>query len=368
MAFDFPATPTEGQVYAPAGGPVYVYQAPVWKALPPGSTATADRRNRIVNGAMQISQENVNSPGGTTWYAADQWLNSYSLTAGVMAAQRVQTVTPKGSTDRVQIKATTAAAAPTASQFSQFLQAIEGQRIADLQWGTANAKKAVLRFGFKGPAGTYYGNLRNNSASPNYSFVFPIVIAAGQANVDTEQIVSIPGPTAGTFAKDTTCGLSLGFAFASGTTFHAPAANVWAAANYLAAAGISNGAGVLNNTFEIFDVGFYADPNGTGVPPAWEAPDPAAELALCQRYYQEIYGIAWSNSVINGQGMYCNTSFAVPPRPGAAASGVNSINSSTAATVGALNIILNSLRELRTFTAAANAGGYATTYTINARM
>lgn len=368
MAFDFPATPTEGQVYAPAGGPVYVYQSPVWKALPPGSTATADRRNRIVNGAMQVSQQNGNSPGGNTWYAADQWLNSYSLTTGVMAAQRVQTVTPKGSLDRLQAKATTAGAAPSASQYALLLQPIEGQRIADLQWGTANAKKAVLRFGFKGPAGTYYGSLRSDISAPTHSYVFPIVIAAGQANIDTEQIVSIPGPTAGTFAKDTTCGLGLTFTFVSGTTFHAPAANVWSAGNFLAAAGISNGAGVLNNTFEIFDVGLYADPNGTGVPPVWETPDPAMELALCQRYYQEIYGIAWTNSCVLSQGMYCNTSFAVPPRPGAAVSGVNSINSSMAATVGALNIILNSLRELRSFTATANAGGFATTYTVNARM
>lgn len=29
--FDFPAAPTEGQMYAPVGGPLYVYNAPVWK-------------------------------------------------------------------------------------------------------------------------------------------------------------------------------------------------------------------------------------------------------------------------------------------------------------------------------------------------
>jgi hypothetical protein len=30
MAFDFPAAPTEGQVFAPVGGPTYVFHAPVW--------------------------------------------------------------------------------------------------------------------------------------------------------------------------------------------------------------------------------------------------------------------------------------------------------------------------------------------------
>jgi len=32
MNFQFPASPTEGQIYAPAGGPQYVYRAPYWRA------------------------------------------------------------------------------------------------------------------------------------------------------------------------------------------------------------------------------------------------------------------------------------------------------------------------------------------------
>ena len=36
MAFDFPATPSEGQIFTPPGGPTYTYQAPVWKALGQG--------------------------------------------------------------------------------------------------------------------------------------------------------------------------------------------------------------------------------------------------------------------------------------------------------------------------------------------
>jgi len=36
MAFDFPASPSEGQIFTPPGGPTYTYQAPVWKALGQG--------------------------------------------------------------------------------------------------------------------------------------------------------------------------------------------------------------------------------------------------------------------------------------------------------------------------------------------
>jgi hypothetical protein len=39
MAFDFPASPTEGQVFTPVGGPSYVYNNPVWKAVGQGQIA-----------------------------------------------------------------------------------------------------------------------------------------------------------------------------------------------------------------------------------------------------------------------------------------------------------------------------------------
>jgi hypothetical protein len=42
------------------------------------------------------------------------------------------------------------------------------------------------------------------------------------------------------------------------------------------------------NVFELWDVGFYLDPNNTGLPPPWVTPDYASELAACQRYWRTI--------------------------------------------------------------------------------
>lgn len=36
MAYDFPASPTNGQIYTPAGGPSYKFQSPVWVMLASG--------------------------------------------------------------------------------------------------------------------------------------------------------------------------------------------------------------------------------------------------------------------------------------------------------------------------------------------
>src|SRR6478609_526330 len=39
MAWDFPASPTEGATYTPAGGPTYTFTSGVWRILPPASSA-----------------------------------------------------------------------------------------------------------------------------------------------------------------------------------------------------------------------------------------------------------------------------------------------------------------------------------------
>ena len=31
MAFDFPSSPVENQIYTPAGGPSYVWRSPAWR-------------------------------------------------------------------------------------------------------------------------------------------------------------------------------------------------------------------------------------------------------------------------------------------------------------------------------------------------
>ena len=51
--FDFPNSPSEGTVFQPPNGPVYVYTGGVWRIGGQVGTATAEARNRIVNPAMQ---------------------------------------------------------------------------------------------------------------------------------------------------------------------------------------------------------------------------------------------------------------------------------------------------------------------------
>jgi hypothetical protein len=244
---------------------------------------TAESYNRVVNGAMQHSQENGNTMGGPTgaYYAADQFFFNQSTTK--VQSQRVQVVTPNGSRDRYQ-GFVAATGTPAAGEFYVFETIIEGTRIADLQWGTAQAKQIILRFGWRSPAGTYAISLHNSAA--NRTWMGSFVITAGQANTDTMQTLVIPGDTTGTWLIDTGVGLGLYWSVATGSTYTTSTAG-WQAGNFLSITGATNGIAAAN-TFHLFDVGLYADPNSTGVAPTWVTPDYASELTACKRYWESV--------------------------------------------------------------------------------
>ena len=246
---------------------------------------TAQTRNRIVNGAMQISQENGNTAGTVNgYYPADQWLIVNVMTA-VVQSQRVTSYTPNGSRYRARFTVNTADAAVAAGDLAVLRQLIEGTRIVDFKYGTATAKQSVLRFGFKAPAGTYSIRLLNSGADRSY--VANFTIAVEQANTDTEQVFVIPGETTGAWDINPGIGFYLDVVLATGTTYHGAVG--WTSGAFLGTSSNTNGMATAGNVFELYDVGLYLDPLNTGLAPRWEMPDEAEELRACQRYYR-MYG------------------------------------------------------------------------------
>jgi hypothetical protein len=248
-------------------------------------------------------------------------------------------------------------------------QILEGNRIVDFGWGTASAKQVVVRFGFKGPAGTYHAKF-NNLPSGAVSIVQPFTIAAGQANTDTQQVLVFPGATTGTFLTDSSASVGFGVTLAAGSSLIAPASGSWQSGNYIAAAGQLNGLASTSNVFELFDVGLYLDPNNTGVPPPWVTPDYASELLACQRYWVQCSGI-FSGSVTSAINYYTYGRTPVPPRttPSWAMLDVGVVSGfpATAASLLSFNTI-DTVRENRTAN-ATNAGAlWQSKYTANARM
>ena len=294
MAYDFPASPTIGQVYG-----AYTWDGEKWLStavaptgavrydLAQGLTANQmaqarsnialTKKNYIINGGMQVSQENGVTAGSvSSYYAVDQFFVFFTL-GGLTTVQAVG-ASPGGSTHRLRTFVSTPDTAMTGSKTAIITTRLEGLRVADLKAGSGSAKPVVLQFSVRAPAGTYSVGIRN---TPNTRcYVGEYTIAAGEANTDVVKSIAFTLDTAGTWATDNTSGMEITWVLAAGSTNQTPA-GVWTAGNFFASPNQFNFMGTINNDFWLGDVSLT---EGSVAPP-FQLPDYASELALCQRYY-----------------------------------------------------------------------------------
>ena len=288
MALDFPSSPADNLVYPTnptVPGVAYRAKSSRWLDV----YGRADRLNRAINGAFQMSQINglTDGTGVNGLYMADQFEMYFTSSDGVFRGQRVASPTPKGSPHRLRITINTANSALVANEYLGLATAFEGTHMADLNWGTAAALPLVVRFGFRGPAGTYSFSLRNHAL--DRSFTANWTISAGQANTDTEQIIVIPPCLDSTWNNNTTRWGVMYWFIASANT--SSTLNQWRTGNFGAGTGITNNFNTAGNVFELFDVGVYRDPNFTGLPPEWELPEFLTEYRRCLRYWCKIWNL-----------------------------------------------------------------------------
>jgi hypothetical protein len=327
------------------------------------AAAITRARNRIVNPAMQVSQENGDTLGAvSSYYAADQWFAPFI--GAVCSFQRVASVTPRGSPKRLRLIVTTAKPALAAGDFTSFFQYMEGIKVADFAWGTAGARRIIVRFGWRSPAGTYALNIRNSGRTYTKTFT----ISAADANLDTEQVFVIPGDVVGALVADNTLSVVFSVTVAAGTTYQG--VEGWQPGVMLATAACSNGMDTVGKTFELFDVGLYLDLDGTGVPPPFQFPDEASELRACQRYYCPVF-IMYSNNLGVATTWYTIAALPVDLRTGSPTfTHINSSSSSNfPATVAFAGIVgTRTLRVGRAATAAGTSSQFSQTTIVNARM
>jgi len=236
-------------------------------------------KNRIINGAMVIDQRNAGAsvtPGVTGAYAVDRWFSNED-TDGVITVEQVEDA-PAGFYQSAKVTVTTADASLGASQNSQFRQAIEGNNIVDLNWGSANAAAVTLSFWVKSSlTGTFGGSLRN--ATPDRSYIFQYTIFA--ANTWEQKTVTITGDTSGTWGTGTGVGIYVTFDLGSGTDRNGTA-NQWQAGSLFRTASNISIISTLNATWQVTGVQLEKGSTAT----SFDYRPYGTELALCQRYYE----------------------------------------------------------------------------------
>jgi hypothetical protein len=241
-------------------------------------------KNRIINGAMVIDQRNAGASvtPSAGQYTLDRWTWTLSQSSKLTTQQNAGSVTPPaGFTKYLGITSSSAYTVGSGEIFN-CVQFIEGFNIADLAWGTSNAKAVTLSFlVYSSLTGTFGGAINNSGASRSYPFSYSIPVA----NTWTSISVTIAGDTTGTWATDNTTGMQVRFGLGVGSTYSGTAGS-WSSSAYYSATGATSVVGTNGATFYITGVQLEKGTQAT----AFDYRDYSSELMLCQRYYSQLVG------------------------------------------------------------------------------
>jgi hypothetical protein len=240
-------------------------------------------KNRIINGAMTIDQRNAGASVTAVdgQYTVDRFAAGVSQTGKLTWQQNAGSVTPPtGFTNYLGVTSTSAYSSLSTDYFF-IIHRIEGFNIADLAWGTANAKTVTLSFWVRSSlTGTFGGALRNSATNRGYGFNYTI----SAANTWTQISVTITGDTSGTWLTTNGVGIEIDINLGTGSTYSV-AAGTWTAGNYVSATGSQSIVGTNGATLYI--TGVQLEQNTSATP--FERRLFNQELTNCQRYYIQSY-------------------------------------------------------------------------------
>ena len=252
------------------------------------SQATAAKTgmvNRIINGAMVISQRNNGASvalSSTPKFVTDRFEVRLGTGTGNTAIQ--SSTAPAGFTKSLLVTVGTGATPAAGDGINYCHQVIEGFNIADLGWGTANAQSVTLSFKVRSSlTGTFGGSFQNYSGNRSYPFTFTI----SAANTFEDKTVTITGDTVGSWETNNSGGINLFFDLGNGSNYLG-SSGAWAGADYRGATGDTKLVGTSGATFYITGVQLEKGSTAT----SFDYRPYGTELALCQRYYAVTRGQA----------------------------------------------------------------------------
>jgi hypothetical protein len=262
-------------------------------------------KNRIINGAMGISQRNGTSTvtPGSTDYLTDRWHVAMSQSSKFTGAQ--SSTAPTGFSNSLIITSSSAYAVG-ASDYFVVRQHIEGFNFADCGFGTASASTITLSFWVRSSlTGAFGGSLYNSNGTRSYPFTYTI----NAANTFEQKTITIAGDTTGTWVGATNgVGISVSFSLGAGSTFNSPA-NAWAGGFYTQPSGSTSVVGTSGATFYITGVQLEKGSTAT----SFDYRPIGTELALCQRYYSKSYAqgtVPATNTSTGTTSMFCSSTTA----------------------------------------------------------
>jgi hypothetical protein len=252
---------------------------------------------------MVIDQRNAGASvtigAASVTYTLDRW-SAYSQEASKFSVQQ-SSVAPIGFKNSILITSL-AATSVGATDFYQIGQSIEGFNLADLDWGTANAKTVTISFWVRSSlTGTFGGNLITGSGDQSYPFSYTILAA----NTWEQKTLTVVGPTAGTYSSTNGIGVNISFSLGAGSSVSGTAGS-WSGSVFRSSTGASQLVATNGATFYITGVQLEVGTQAT----SFEYRQYTTELQLCQRYFWRTTGTSPSGyAAVAGGGFISSTNF-----------------------------------------------------------
>ena len=257
-------------------------------------------RNRLINGGMVIDQRNSGAsvtPSTSGVYVLDRFYLFNTQASKFSIQQNAGSVTPPAGFTNYSGITSTSAFTPAAGDYFGYAQFIEGFNIADLAWGTANAATVTLSFWVRSSlTGTFGGFLKNSASTRFYTYSYTI----SAANTWEYKTITILGDTSGTWLTTNGIGIGVTWGLGAGSTYTGGSAS-WGGTFYNQPTGSQNIVSTNGATFYI--TGVQLEKGSVATP--FDYRPYGTELALCQRYYQQLASGGDFTSFSSGQ---CNNS------------------------------------------------------------
>lgn len=240
-------------------------------------------KNRLLNGSMMIDQRNAGASqsitSGTSPYTLDRFV-AYNNGTNTFTTQQSSTA-PSGFSNSLVITNGTATS-NTASMYQLLGQRIEAYNFNDFAWGTASAKALTVSFWvYTSQTGTYSFVLRNGANTRFY----PQSFSVASANTWTQITQTVAGDTSGTWAGTNGTGLEILFCLSCGSAY-VGTSGAWSGTQALGVTGQTQFNATGSATFYITGVQLEKGSTAT----SFDYRPYGTELALCQRYYETLFG------------------------------------------------------------------------------
>ena len=258
-------------------------------------------RNLIINGAIQLAQRGTSGTSTADTYTVDRFALGHGSPVNAMTFEQ-STDAPANFKYSLKITAGTGASAGTTG-YASLRQAIEGQNIAHVNFGTSAAKNITLSFWVKcSLTGNFGTNIRNQAGNRAYASIYTI----NSANTWEYKTVTIPADTGGTWPTDTGIGFHMQWDLGAGSNYDIAAGSWTDGTNMFGVEGTVKLTETTNATWQM--TGVQVEIGDVATP--FEHRSISDELARCYRYFEK-GGIVFANQTVIS-GLYAVTKRTAP--------------------------------------------------------